>query len=470
MNTLATGQTRGLYSREARSMYLFYSLALSAYYLALLPTVVYRTLRYRRAGTGISGLHERFGRLPSSVNPDHRRSIWIHAVSVGEVLAARSLLLGLREAYPRHRLLLSTTTSTGQAVAGKLGDEVDGIFYAPFDLPPFIARTLDRVAPDLLVIVDTEIWPNLLRACRRRGVKTVLVNGRLSTRSYRGYRLARPFMRRVLHDIDRVCAQTELWGRRFRDLGFSPAHLTVTGSLKFDALGLSATGADLHVGDHVLRYFQFADGRSVLIAASTLRGEEEPVLRAFRCIQAQASTADTLLIVAPRHPERFEEAYRLATREGFSVVRRTELAPDGVTSASVVILDSIGELARLFKIATLVFVGGSLVPAGGHNILEPAAFGKAIVFGPHMENFEEIAELFVERDAACQVKSAPALEEVLVALLADPVRRASLGASAQAMIDANRGARYRSLEVLAGLMPPGTPPKVKDARTLHVAP
>jgi len=141
-----------------------------------------------------------------------------------------------------------------------------------------------------------------------------------------------------------------------------------------------------------------------------------------------------------------------------------------VTSASVVILDSIGELARLFQIATLVFVGGSLVPAGGHNILEPAAFGKAIVFGPHMENFEEIAELFVERDAACQVKSAPALEEVLVALLTDPVRRASLGASAQAMIDANRGARHRSLEVLAGLMPPGTPPQVKDARALHVVP
>ena len=446
-------------------MYSLYTLALAIYFVALLPVVVYQ--RFRR-GKPIGNVGERLGRVRPAVNPDHERSIWVHAVSVGEVLAARALLAGLRETYPRHRLLLSTTTVTGQQVAQQFGSGVDGTFYAPFDLPPFVARTLDRVAPELLVMVDLEIWPNLLQACRRRGVKTVLVNGRLSNRSYRGYRLARPFIRRVLGHLDRACVQTEVWGRRFVDLGLDRERLTVTGSLKFDALGVSATGADLHVADRALPYFGFTEGRPVLIAASTLRGEEEPVLRAFRRIRS--ADRDAVLIMAPRHPERFDEAYQVAVREGFRVARRTELRPDGGTSADVVILDSLGELARLFQIATLVFVGGSLVPAGGHNVIEPAVFGKAIVFGPHMENFAEIARLFVGGGAACQVRSARELEDLLPALVADPVRRASLGAAARAMVDANRGARRHTLSVIAELLPPDSPQRNIDARPLRVVP
>ena len=445
-------------------MYFLYSLALCVYFLGLLPFVAFRTLRHRRP---IGRIHDRLGRVPSILNPNHQRSIWIHAVSVGEVLAARSLLGSLRQAYPTHRLLLSTTTATGQQVATQLGDDVDGTFYAPFDLPPFAARTLDRVAPDLLVLVDTEIWPNLLRACRRRGVKTVLVNGRMSERSHRGYHLSRRFMKRVLGDLDRVCVQSEAWGRRFLDLGLVPDRLTVTGSLKFDAVDVATTAADLHVGDRVLRYFRFVADRPVLIAASTLRGEEEPVLRAFARIRE--AVEDAVLIVAPRHPERFEEAYQLAIQHGFMVARRSELAADGMSSASVVVLDSIGELARLFQLSTLVFVGGSLVPAGGHNIVEPALFGKAVVFGPHMENFAEIVDMFVRREAARQVHSARELEEALVELQVDPVKRASLGTAARALVDANRGARHRSLAVIAELLPP-TSTQGADVRTLRVAP
>ncbi len=433
-------------------MYVLYSLALSAYLLAHLPVVGYRAVRHRRA---VGRLRDRVGRLPAGVNPGRRRSIWIHAVSVGEVLAARALVAQLRDAYPRHRLLMSTTTATGQLVARQAGDELDAVFYAPLDMARFVARALDRVAPDMLVLVDTEIWPNLLRACRRRGVKTILVNGRLSDRSYRRYRLVRPFMRRVLHSLDHLCVQNGAWSRRFRDLGVPPARLTVTGSLKFDAVddALAGTPAD----DGILRCFEFAAGRPVVVAASTLRGEEEPVLRAFAA--ARRSAAGAVLIVAPRHPERFAEAIRIAAGRGFAVARRTELDAAAAPAADVIILDTIGELARLFRLATVVFVGGSLVPAGGHNPIEPAAFGKAIVFGPHMDNFAEIASLFVARGAAWQLGSQNELDGALDVLLSDAGRRAALGAAARALVDDQRGARRRTLAVMAELLRP-------DAATL----
>lgn len=428
-------------------MYLIYSLAFCAYLLAHLPVVGYRAVR---RGKSVGRLQDRVGRLPARVNPGRRRSIWIHAVSVGEVLAARALVAPLRDAYPAHRLLLSTTTASGQLVARQAGRALDAVFYAPLDMTPFVARALDRAAPDVLVLIDTEIWPNLLRACRRRGVRTVLVNGRMSDRSYRRYRLVRPFMRRVLAGLDRVCAQNAAWGRRFRDLGVPAERLTVTGSLKFEAAG--GADEDPRAGDGLLLRFGFAAGRPVVIAASTLRGEEEPVLRAFAGVRRAAPGA--VLIIAPRHPERFAEAGRIAADQGFAVVRRTALEAGDAPAADVVILDTIGELARLFRIATVVFVGGSLVPAGGHNLLEPAAFGKAIVFGPHMENFAEIASLFVAHGAAWQVGSGQELGAALATLLADADRRAALGAAARALIDDNRGARGRTLAVIAELLSP----------------
>ena len=437
-------------------MYLLYSLVLCAYLLAHLPVVGYRAVRRRKA---VGRLRDRVGRPPAAVNPGRTRSIWIHAVSVGEVLAARSLVAQLRDAYPRHRLLMSTTTATGQLVARQSGRALDAVFYAPLDLARFVACALDRVAPDMLVLIDTEIWPNLLRACRRRGVKTVLVNGRLSDRSYRRYRLVRPFMRRVLNGLDHLCVQNGAWSRRFRDLGVPSARLTVTGSLKFDAVDdvVDDAAAGAAAGDRVLRCFEFAAGRPVIIAASTLRGEEEPVLRAFA--GARRAAAGAVLIIAPRHPERFAEASRLAAGRGFAVARRTELEAAAAPAADVVILDTIGELARLFRLATVVFVGGSLVPAGGHNPIEPAAFGKAVVFGPHMDNFAEIASLFVARGAAWQLGSQDELDGALEALLSDAGRRAALGAAARAVVDDQRGARRRTLAVMAELLRPDAAPR-----------
>ena len=431
-------------------MYLLYDALLLIYVLFRLPPIAWAVWRH---GKALGDLGQRCGRLPRTVNPERRPSIWVHAVSVGETLAARPLLAALRDAYPGHRRLLSTTTATGQQVARGLGDLVDATFYAPFDLPPFIARTLDRAAPDLLIVVDTEIWPNLLRACRRRGVRTALANGRLTARSFRGYRRAGRFMRRVVGDFDRICVQTEHWGRWFEMLGADARRVSVTGSLKFDAPTAGVAGGGAR--HPVLACLPAAARGPVVVAASTLRGEEEAVLRAFA--RAHERNRGALLILAPRQPERFEEAVRIAAAAGYRVVRRTSLAEGARREADVVVLDTIGELPYVYEVASCVFVGGSLVPAGGHNVLEPAAVGKPILFGPHMESFAEIARLFIARDAAVQVRSADELESEVAALLDDPQRCRRLGAAARGVIEAHRGATSRTLAAVAELLPPGAP-------------
>ncbi len=407
------------------------------------PYFLYQAVRHRKY---VANLRQRLGDLPASLGEAAGESIWIQAVSVGEVLAARALIPGLRERYPHLRVVVSTTTITGQQVARTQLEGVEEVFYFPIDLSFVVARTLDRVRPRLFIMMETEIWPNLLRLCHLRGVKTVLVNGRISPKSYRRYRLVRPMFRRILAGVDRFCAQSEESARRLVDLGADPRAVTMTGSLKFDSVDIRSTP----LGD-VQRYFRVSPQRQVIIAASTRRGEETAVLRAFGRVRATAEQA--LLILAPRHPERFAEVEQIATRAGYRVRRRSELRIDAEPRADVVLLDTIGELARLYPVATAVFVGGSLVPAGGHNVLEPAVFGKPIVFGPHMENFAEIAEAFVSNEAAWQVRSGQELEEALATLLSDPVRQARLGAAARALVEANRGAREKTLALISALMP-----------------
>jgi len=427
-------------------VYLLYSLVTLLALVALAPYFVYQALRHNKY---VGSLGQRLGYLPVSFNLDADDSIWVHAVSVGEVLAARPLVRELRARYPHLRVFLSTTTRAGQMLARKHASEVDGVFYFPFDWPFALRRTLQVIRPCLFVMMETEIWPNLLRELRRRSVKTVLVNGRISYRSFPRYRLVRPLFKRVLDDIDAFCVQGEETQRRLIDLGADPARITVTGSLKFDALdSLPVPGRG---PDRVLRFFRVPPSRPVFVAGSTLRGEEEAVIRAFNRVRTTGSNA--LLILAARHPERFDEVERLCRHEGLSTVRRTALAIDAEPRADAVVLDTIGELAHLYQIATAVFVGGSLVPAGGHNILEPALFGKPIIFGPHMQNFAEIAEEFLANGAAVQVRHDRELEEEMLALMSDPVRRARLGAAARALIDANRGAKDRTLSVIARLMP-----------------
>jgi 3-deoxy-D-manno-octulosonic-acid transferase len=429
-------------------MYGLYSVLIVAFFAVMSPFLIYQAVRYRKY---IGSFTQRLGYLPISFNLDGDESIWIHAVSVGEVLTARPLISELKRRYPNLRMFLSTTTMAGQQLARRSVQDVDAVFYFPFDFGFVVRRTLDLVRPKLFIMMETEIWPNLLRECRARGVKTAIVNGRLSARSFPRYRLIRPMMRRVLDHIDKFLVQSEQSARRFIDLGADPARVVVTGSLKFDSIEFSSTaqagvpaarvlrgGVEARSRDRVLRYFRMSSTRPVIVAGSTMKGEEAAVLRAFR--KVRNSSPNTLLVLAPRNPERFGEAEQLARAEGWKVSRRSDLAVDAEPRVDIVILDTIGELATVYQIATIVFVGGSLVATGGHNVLEPAVFGKPIVFGPHMENFHEIAEAFVSNGAGIQLTGEAELEEAFLSLMRDPVRRARLGAAARALVEANRGA------------------------------
>lgn len=427
-------------------MYFLYTVASSVLFLLLAPYFAYQALRYRKY---VVSLRQRLGFLPVSFNVDGEDSIWIHAVSVGEALTARPLAAELKRRYPRLRLFVSTTTVAGQQVAAKSIAEADATFYFPLDFPGIVTRTLRLVRPRLFVMMETEIWPNLLRACRREGVRTAIANGRISNRSYPRYHLVRGLFRRVLDDVDRFCVQSSESAARLADLGADASRIVVTGNLKFDALR-PAVAADRGV-PRVVRYFHVPDDRMVIVAGSTMRGEELMVLRAFERVRPAAPR--TLLVIAPRHPERFDEVERIARDEGFRTARRSQLAIDQDPPADVVILDSIGELADLYRLATVVFVGGSLVPTGGHNVLEPAVHGRPIVFGPHMHNFTEIASAFLDAHAAIQVRDERGLEDAFRDLLGNPHARQALGRAAQGIVEANRGARERTLEALAGLLP-----------------
>jgi len=443
-------------------MYLLYSLLTLSVFVMVSPYFLYQAIRYKKY---IGSLGQRLGYLPIAFNVDGEESIWIHAVSVGEVLTARALAADIKAQYPRLRLFLSTTTIAGQQVARRSVPQADAIFYFPFDFARIVRRTLGLVKPRVFIMMETEIWPNLLRLCRARGVKTVVINGRISSRSYPRYRLIRPFFRHVLADVDRFCMQSEESARRLIDLGADPSRVTVTGSLKFDSLEIPSPISHGKPRERVLRYFRLSPNRVVVVAGSTVRGEEVAVLRAFQRIKTLLPGA--LAILAPRQPERFGEVERLARDAGFVTMRRSDLPIDAEPRAEVVVLDTLGELAQLYQLATAVFVGGSLVDYGGHNILEPAIFGKPIVFGPHMQNFQEIADAFVANGAAVQVQSEHQLDEALLGFVTDPVRRARLGAAARALVEANRGAKDKTLAVITDLLPRPGDGVVRPFRVVH---
>ena len=441
-------------------MYVIYSGLLALALLVGSPWFLYQGLRRRKY---FGSLRQRLGALPVSFNLDAEPSIWVHAVSVGEVLAARPLVDELRARYPGFRLFVSTTTVAGQQLARRQLPQADAVFYFPIDFAWVVRRVLDRVKPRLLVLLEGEIWPHVLRECRRRGVRTAIVNGRVSARSFPRYRLLAPLMRHVLADVHAFCMQSDEAARRITLMGADPARVLVTGSLKFDAVHVPAPSAQGRPRDRVLRFLRLAASRPVVVAGSTMRGEERPVLQAFRRIKATQPQA--LLILAPRHTDRFTEVMHIARGEGFATVRRSELAIDAEPRADVVVLDTIGELAQVYQLATVAFVGGSLVPTGGHNILEPAVYGRPVVFGPSMTNFAEIAEMFLASGAAVQVHSEHELEETLITLMGDSVRRAAIGAAARALVDANRGATERTLDLLLRLLP--RPAVVRPFRRVH---
>jgi 3-deoxy-D-manno-octulosonic-acid transferase len=423
-------------------VHILYSLLLTVGALVALPWFLWKG---RSSGKYLRTFRERMGRLPVYLNVDGDRSIWIHAVSVGEVLAARPLVPVLRERFPRHRLFLSTTTMTGNEVARKSVRGVDGLFYAPFDFPHPVRSALDVLNPSLLVLVETELWPNLIHEARRRGTRVALVNGRLSSRSFPRYRRVKRLLRPVLSEVDLFLMQGEVHAERARDLGAPPERVQVTGNLKYDAVEPG------RLPERLARLIQGgAEPRPLWVAGSTVGGEEELVLAAFHRVRERVPRAR--LLVAPRHPERFASVAPLVEAAGFRCLRRSALDPLAWRDGEVLLLDSLGELAQVYALASVVFVGGSLVPAGGHNILEPAVAGRAVVVGPHMENFQEIAEQFRGEGALVQVASPDELAREVSALLVDPERRRGLGERARALVSRNRGAVSRTADALGSLL------------------
>lgn len=428
-------------------MYLIYSLLFSLGVVLTAPYYLWRLMGKIASG---AAWRERFGFLPESLRAAEQRSIWVHAVSVGETIAVAGLVQELQRQYPERQIFLSHTTAAGRAMGEDRSPGVAGRFYLPLDWAWSARRALRELRPALLLIVETELWPNLLRAARESGARVALVNARLSDRSYRRYWLVKSFMSRVLEDVDWVGAQTARDAERFLALGAKPERVVVTGNMKFD--GRPPQSSDL--ATCLKKALLEAHREPVIVAASTMPGEEALLLPAWEEIRRHYPRA--VLVLAPRHPARFEHVAKFLDRAEKPLLRRTVLGTDErqaareLDSPEVLLLDTIGELAGIFELASVVFVGGSLVAKGGHNLLEPAYWAKPILFGPHMENFRDIAQLFLEASAAVQVTSPQELVERALEILQDERRRRELGQRAREVLDRESGATRRTLEHLRG--------------------
>ncbi len=449
-------------------MYLLYSFLLALAALVMFPYFLVQGLRH---GKYLGSLRARLGWVPETARTPGA-ALWLHAVSVGEVLACQSLLAGLRRRFPQRPLLVSTTTETGFRTAQQRREtgalEADGIFYCPFDFRFFVRRVLRRVRPAVLLVAETEFWPNLFREASRGGARVVVVNARISDHSFPGYRLFRLFVRKVLNQATLLLAQSEVDAERLRRLGADPLRVRVAGNLKFDR---EAAAPLPHWLDRQLSRWT-APG--ALVAGSTAAGEEEIVLAAFQRLREQRPALRLLL--APRRPERFEEVAELIAARGFRLARRSRLTtapaaePDAESDAeidpeaAVLLLDSVGELGAAYRYATVAFVGGSLVPHGGQNILEAAQFACPVVVGPYMQNFRDITHAFRAAGALRQVASGAELFPAIEQLFDDPVAAAAMGQAGRRLLEANRGATERVLEAVAALLP--APAEVAAGRTL----
>jgi 3-deoxy-D-manno-octulosonic-acid transferase len=420
-------------------MYRLYSVILTLLALGYLPLFLVR--KVWGAGYPLA-LRERFGFVRVPPPPLSNGRFWVHAVSVGEVMAAVPLVQALSARWPAADVVVSTVTATGEHVARARFGEAAATVTFPLDFRGAVRRAVRRVQPACFIALETELWPNLLRALRQARVPAVLANGRISDRSYRRYRLVRRLFRRVLGDIALFCMQSEEDARRIISLGAPPERVLVTGNLKMEAPSGDA-GAE-----QLWRRLLHLGSAPVVVAGSTHRGEESIVLDAFLAVRP---AADGLrLVLAPRHPERLDEVEGLARARGLSVVRRSRVNPGH--GAPVVLLDTMGELASLYAIADVIFVGGSLVPIGGHNVVEPALHAKAVVFGPHMANFRDAAALLLRADAAVQVADETALAATLGRLLADAPARQALGRAAWNAVRAHQGACVRTVAALERLL------------------
>jgi 3-deoxy-D-manno-octulosonic-acid transferase len=416
-------------------------------FLVLVLGLPYYLLAMATNGKYREGLSERLGWVPDRLREgDARQTIWVHAVSVGEVLAASRLVNELGACAPQYRVLLSTTTRTGQRLARERTG-INHTFYFPLDFPWIVRRYLRKLDPVLLVLVETEFWPNLLTACRRSGIPVAVVNGRVSDRSLPRYLRLRSLWQRILAGVSIVLAQSEEDVKRLKAIGAPAGRVSFGGNLKFDVRSAEPAAITTALRE------KLTAGARVLVCGSTLEGEEEILLEAFQ--QLRKIIPDCVMILAPRHPERFGRVAQLLKNRNEQTVRRSNWMkrPAKIKPGTVVLLDSIGELASVYALASVAFVGGSLIPGGGHNPLEPAQFAVPVVMGNHYANFRSIIDTLVYAEAL-KLATRETLVPILENLLTDPEAANTLGVRALEVFHHQSGATGRAITALLGLLPP----------------
>ena len=388
--------------------------------------------------------------------------VWLHACSVGEVAAAAPIINAVRRAEPLVHIVLSTTTATGREMARGRNLEVDALVYFPLDLPFAVGRALEAVKPDALVMVDTELWPNIMSVARSMGIRTAVVNGRISDRAFPRDRAVKPVIAWTLGNVELILAQSERDAERFIALGAAPEKVRVVGNAKFDEEPAAVSAAE---ADKLRQDLGLPSDAPVLVAGSTREGEEEQVLEAFDALRHEIHSAQ--LVIAPRHPERGDAVERLVVERGWAAFRRSRALADEAdlpkqpaaeSQVRVVILDTIGELNRVYALATVVFVGGSLVPCGGHNILQPIALGKPTLMGPHMQNQRDIADIAVQEQAASTINSPEELAEAAARIINSNAEQELLAARCRAMLDRHSGAARRHAQHIVDLLRGDEPP------------
>lgn len=414
-------------------MFLIYNL------LSLLSLIAYSPLLLFKKGPEdkLSYLSERLG-----ISKYEDADIWVHAVSVGEVIAALPFLKALKKELPELKVAFSTTTNTGQKIAREKFPEANRIMYMPWDTGLCINKAVRFLKPKIFITIETELWPVLFRKLKKAGSHIVLVNGRISPESFKGYKRLKFFMKRLLALVDSLYMQGDGDAERIIAIGAKPEKVKVMGNLKFDA--------EFHKPHELAEWMNRLDGQ-VLVAGSTHKGEEEIILDSYETIKK--SIANLKLILAPRHPERFNEAERILKERKIDYMRRSQITDHGLRITDVILLDTIGELPQIFSKASVAFIGGSLLPFGGHNILEPAYWGKPIVFGPHMENFP-IAKEFLKDGAALMVKNSAEITAAIEDLLKNTEKATQMGMKAKAIINSNTGAVERAVSLVRSFLGP----------------
>jgi 3-deoxy-D-manno-octulosonic-acid transferase len=417
-------------------MYAIYNLFLLIATVVLSPVILFKLItvpKYR------GGLTQKFGRLRKGVLKVIRgsRPIWVHAVSVGEVMAAHPLIRELRKKYPDRKLILSTVTVTGNFTARRRVPEADAVFYFPFDYPWVVRRVIRGINPEVVLIAETELWPNFFRELNRAGIPSALINGRISPTSYKNYLRFRKFFSQVFDKVTLFCMQSDEDARRIMEIGADPGRTVVTGNLKFDQKMPFVRSAPVPV----------PPGRKVITAGSTHRGEEAALLEIFSRLRSKFP--ELVLIIAPRHPERFDEVEGIISKAGYECQRRTKLTGP---VKDVLLLDTIGELSAFYALCDIAFVGGSLVRVGGHNLLEPAAMKKPVVFSRYMFNFKEISEALMAAGGGVMVKDKRELYHQFDTLLSDKELSRHMGERAFRVIEMNSGAALKTIAAVGRLI------------------